>query len=69
MAELYDSIPLQEPVLSRDAETNTCDDGFAALVARQSRFVFGVAFSIVRNPHEAEDVVQELFLKLYRSEA
>ena len=70
MAELSDSIPLQEPLLSRessrDAETSTCDDGFAGLVARQSRFVFGVAFSIVRNPHEAEDVVQELFLKLYR---
>jgi RNA polymerase sigma-70 factor (ECF subfamily) len=73
MAELSDSIPLQEPLLSRElsqnAETSTCDDGFAALVARQSRFVFGVAFSIVRNPYEAEDVVQELFLKIYRSGA
>ena len=69
MADVSESIPLQEPVLSRDAETSTCDDGFSALVVRQSRFVFHVAFSIVRNPHEAEDVVQELFLKLYRSGA
>src|SRR4051794_5322050 len=73
MAELPDSIPLQEPLLSRelsrDPETSTCDERFSALVARQSRFVFSVAFSVVRNPHEAEDVVQELFLKLYRSGA
>ena len=69
MVELSDSIPLQEPCCHETAEANTCDDGFAALVARQSRFVFGVAYSILRNPHEAEDVVQELFLKLYRSGA
>jgi RNA polymerase sigma-70 factor, ECF subfamily len=45
------------------------DEHFAALVGRQSRFVFRVAYSIVRNAHDAEDVVQETFLKLYRSGA
>jgi len=67
MAELYESIPMQERALPRDAETSGCEDRFAALVVRQSRFVFSVAYSVLRNPHDAEDVVQELFLKLYRS--
>lgn len=39
---------------------------FAALVRRQSRFVFRVAFAILRNPQDAEDVVQETFLRLLR---
>lgn len=42
---------------------------FAELVHRQSRFLFRVAYAIVRNPHDAEDVVQETFLKLYRTGA
>jgi RNA polymerase sigma-70 factor (ECF subfamily) len=42
---------------------------FEALVLRQSRFVFRVAYAILRNRHDAEDAVQETFLKLYRSRA
>lgn len=42
---------------------------FAALVNRQARFVFQVAYAVVRNTHDAEDVVQETFLKLHRSGA
>jgi RNA polymerase sigma-70 factor, ECF subfamily len=42
---------------------------FEALVARQSRFVFRVAYAILRNGHDAEDAVQETFLKLYRTGA
>ena len=42
---------------------------FAALVERQSRFVFRVAYALLRNPQDAEDVVQETFLKLYRTGA
>ena len=40
---------------------------FAALVERQSRFVFRVAYAVLLNPADAEDVVQETFLKLYRN--
>ncbi len=40
---------------------------FTALVQRQSRFVFRVAYAVLLNPHDAEDVVQETFLKLYRN--
>jgi RNA polymerase sigma-70 factor (ECF subfamily) len=40
---------------------------FTALVQRQSRFVFRVAYAVLLNAHDAEDVVQETFLKLYRN--
>jgi RNA polymerase sigma-70 factor (ECF subfamily) len=44
-----------------------CEERFAALVNRQARFVFRVTYVVLRNSHDAEDVVQEVFLKLYRS--
>ena len=47
----------------------TTDIRFAALVEAQSRFVFRVVWSVLRNVQDAEDVVQETFLKLYRSGA
>ncbi len=40
---------------------------FSALVHRQSPFLYRVAFSLLRNPQDAEDAVQETFLKLYRT--
>jgi RNA polymerase sigma-70 factor (ECF subfamily) len=43
------------------------DVRFAALVGRQSRFVFRIAWAVLRNAHDAEDVAQETFLKLYRT--
>ena len=42
---------------------------FAELVERQSRFVFHVAYAILRNAGDSEDVTQETFLKIYRSGA
>jgi RNA polymerase sigma-70 factor (ECF subfamily) len=42
---------------------------FAELVERQSRFVYRVAFAVLRNAHDAEDVVQDTFMKLYRLNA
>ena len=47
----------------------TRDENFAALVTRQSRFVFRVAYSVLRNAQDAEDVVQDTFFKLHRSGA
>ena len=40
---------------------------FSALVQRQSRFVFKVAYAVLLNSYDAEDAVQETFLKLYRN--
>ena len=45
------------------------DAEFTACVHRHSRLVFRVAYAVLRNSHDAEDVVQEVFLKLYRSSA
>ena len=49
----------QISVHDRDAE-------FTALVHRQARFVFRVAYAVLLNPYDAEDAVQETFMKLYR---
>jgi RNA polymerase sigma-70 factor (ECF subfamily) len=43
------------------------DAEFTALVERQARFVFQVAYAVLRNAHDAEDAAQETFLKLYRN--
>ncbi len=45
------------------------DSRFAELVSRQARFAFRVAYSVLRNVPDAEDAVQEMFLKLYRGRA
>ena len=44
------------------------DAEFSALVQRQSRFVFKVAYAVLLNSYDAEDAVQETFLKLYRNQ-
>ena len=56
-------------LLAGNDEAEALEDLFAALVHRQSRFVFRVAFSVLRDPHDAEEVVQETFLRLYRNSA
>jgi len=40
---------------------------FAELVRRQSSFVYRVAYAVLLNRADAEDAVQETFLKLYRN--
>jgi RNA polymerase sigma-70 factor (ECF subfamily) len=60
-------IGLGETTLADESDAaRSWEDQFAALVARQSRFVFRVAYAVLRNTHDAEDVAQEVFLKLYR---
>jgi RNA polymerase sigma-70 factor (ECF subfamily) len=57
-------------LFTRDVSTSAAKEvRFAALVEAQSRFVFRVVWAVLRNVHDAEDVVQETFLKLYRSGA
>lgn len=46
--------------------TTEADAEFTALVERQSRFVFRVAYAVLLSVDDAEDAVQETFLKLYR---
>lgn len=58
-----------EPQIEGSARALTRDDEaeFTALVQRQSRFVFRVVYAVLLNSHDAEDAVQEVFLKLYRN--
>jgi RNA polymerase sigma-70 factor (ECF subfamily) len=44
------------------------DERFEEMVVRQARFMFQVAFGLLRNRQDAEDAVQEALLKLYRGE-
>jgi RNA polymerase sigma-70 factor (ECF subfamily) len=67
MAGHSEQIGLGETALAGEKDIARCEEKFVALVTRQSRFVFRVAYAVLRNSHDAEDVVQEVFLKLYRS--
>lgn len=48
-------------------QTGDCDRTLAELVYRHAQFLFRVAYSVLRKAHDAEDVVQETFLKIHRS--
>src|SRR5215469_3135657 len=48
-------------------EARAAEEEFAALVERNARRMFRVAYSLLRNSHDAEDAVQEAFLKLHRT--
>lgn len=54
---------------ARKQEAAARDLRFTELVERQSHFLFRLAYAILRNVQDAEDVVQETFLKLYRTGA
>ena len=57
---------VQSIALEEAAVALSWDDRFADLVRRHSRYVFQVAYAVLRNSHDAEDAVQETFLKIYR---
>jgi RNA polymerase sigma-70 factor (ECF subfamily) len=65
-----EAVTVEEPgELTRGKESAARELRFSELVERQSRFLFRVAYAVARNAHDAEDVVQETFLKLYRTGA
>jgi RNA polymerase sigma-70 factor (ECF subfamily) len=45
------------------------DSAFSLLVDRHARLMYQIAYSLLRNAQDAEDAVQEVLLKLYRSAA
>jgi RNA polymerase sigma-70 factor (ECF subfamily) len=61
-------LKLVERDLTRE-EAEARQARFADMVERQSRFVFRVAYAILRNVGDSEDVVQEAFLKIYKAGA
>jgi RNA polymerase sigma-70 factor (ECF subfamily) len=46
-----------------------CNDALAILFDRYNRLVLSIALKIVRDPGEAEDVMQTVFLEIFRSVA
>ena len=46
--------------------SGSAEDAFRALVEEHSRMVFRLAFRVTGNEQDAEDVVQEAFLKAYK---
>src|SRR5271154_938777 len=46
-----------------------CNDALAVLFDRYHRLVLSIALRIVRDPGEAEDVTQSVFLEIFRSVA
>ena len=69
MIDITQAIALPGRALAAQPESAARDARFAGLVERQSRFVFRVAYALLRNSHDAEDAVQDTFLKLYRGSA
>lgn len=55
-------------LLGREAAREP-ETAFVLLVERQTRFLFNVAYAVLRNAEDAEDVVQDTFLKLLRTRA
>jgi RNA polymerase sigma-70 factor, ECF subfamily len=58
------SLPLDESKVREDQRAWPEADGFAAFVARNVEFAHRVAYIRLRQVADAEDVVQEVFLKL-----
>ena len=58
---------MEDSDLAALARTQAGDpDGFRVLVERHSRSVFRLAYRMIGNQDDADDVVQETFLRAYR---
>jgi RNA polymerase sigma-70 factor (ECF subfamily) len=55
-----------ENALTDEARTRADEETLAALVSQYSGTLYRVAFSVLRNPSDAEDAVQEAFLRVLR---
>jgi RNA polymerase sigma-70 factor (ECF subfamily) len=58
-------MPVDSDLIARAASGDTA--AFQALVERHRSMVYRVAFQFAGNHHDAEDIAQEVFIKVYRS--
>jgi len=58
-------VSLDDKALVRRAQRGD-REAFARLVARHQRYVYNLAYRLLRNTHEAEDLAQEVFLRTWR---
>ena len=63
MDGLAEELAVPDEPRTREAQ----DEAFVALSNRHARFLYRVAFGLLRTPQDAEDAVQETLLKLYRT--
>jgi RNA polymerase sigma-70 factor, ECF subfamily len=61
--------PVTDEPQATESDPATRDRRFAALAERHARFMFRVAYGLLRSVPDAEDAVQEALLKLYRGSA
>jgi RNA polymerase sigma-70 factor (ECF subfamily) len=61
-------VRMKEPIsLAETSAVPVVATDFDAVVHEHARFVFKVAYSVLRNVEDSEDAVQETFLRAYRS--
>ena len=58
---------MEKVILADSPLTRAGAVDFEALVHLHARFLFKVAFAVLRNAEDAEDVVQETFFRAFRS--
>jgi RNA polymerase sigma-70 factor (ECF subfamily) len=61
------TFPLAVPESRTVREATDQWTGLETLVRDHSRLLFKVAYGVLRNPHDAEEVVQEVFLRVHRA--
>ena len=57
------------PPKTSEEDSRADEAAFQSFVERNLRFAFRVAWALLRNRSDADDVVQECFLRLYRKRA
>jgi RNA polymerase sigma-70 factor (ECF subfamily) len=60
---------MQQPPETPKASQLDRETVFAQIVQEHARFLYAVAFSLLRHRQDAEDAVQDALLKLYRGES
>jgi RNA polymerase sigma-70 factor, ECF subfamily len=61
-----DNQPVAGRVIVIDAVAHASEDTLAVAVRKHSRLVYRVAYSVLRNHHDAEDATQETFMRVLR---
>lgn len=62
---LYDVVQL--PTVEGAPADKRDDAGFEAVARREARHLFGIAYTILRDPVEAEDAVQDVLVRAWRA--
>lgn len=61
---------MEKTILAETPVASSCNEAtldFERLVHAHGRFLFSIAYSVIRNPEDAEEVVQETFFRAFRT--